>query len=270
MSNMLTIRDVAKAEDFCLILKDFKSFVDIINITFSPDHMYIQSMDSSHVMLVEVCLPDYWFDQYHFDQSITIGLNTAMLQKIVKARDKSQSLELSFNDEKLSIHYFHSLDKTGGGENKEFNIALIDNDSELLQIPDDEFSSEFSLASDRFTSLVSDLKEFGDSMMLDVSEQGIVFTSSNDSSNATVRLSIDELDAFSIDEGEHICSSFGLKYIKDISAFHKIAKTLLVQFSPDKPLKLSYLLVNNKHSDCDEDDDYQPRIVFYVAPLLIE
>jgi proliferating cell nuclear antigen PCNA len=263
----IEIHEKTKVEEFCCIFRDIKTFIEDVNIMFNSEKMYIQSMDSTHVMLLEVVLPNTWFDVYNVSEPITIGLKACFLQKIIKTRDKNQKIVWKMNmenddDECLHIH-FYSDDKTEFDKN--FELPLIDIDSELLQIPDDnDDSGEIILSSEKFANLVSQLKDVGDILKFNVSEDCIIMSSeSSEKMKMQVKIEIDDITEFSIEENISICSSFSLRYIKDISAFYKISKFISLKITENKPMKFIYNLSGNMNEDTNN-----AYIIFYLAPQI--
>jgi hypothetical protein len=84
---------------------------------------------------------------------------------------------------------------------------------------------------------------FGENMDVDCSEDRIVLhSSSQDCGKMSVEIKIDDLNSFSIDEGEQLEMSFSLLYLYNISQFHKIAKEVELKFKRDYPVQLVYNL----------------------------
>ncbi len=99
---------------------------------------------------------------------------------------------------------------------------------------------------------------FGENMDIDCSEDKIVlYSSSQDSGKMSVEIKIDDLNSFSIDEGERLEMSFSLPYLYNISQFHKITKEVELKFKRDYPVQVVYNL---------GADDAALR--FYLAPKI--
>ena len=90
---------------------------------------------------------------------------------------------------------------------------------------------------------MNQLKMFGENMDVDCSEDRIVlYSSSQDCGKMSVEIKIDDLNSFSIDEGERLAMSFSLLYLYNISQFHKISKEVELKFKRDYPVQLVYNL----------------------------
>ena len=60
----IQILNPSTAECFCNLFQYIKLFTEHVNITFTKEKMYMQTMDTSRVSIVEVFLPFNWFQKY--------------------------------------------------------------------------------------------------------------------------------------------------------------------------------------------------------------
>ena len=253
----VVIENVQKAEIFCLIFQHIKVFSEHINIMFEPERLYIQSMDSARVSIFEIVLPSRWFDKYTCLTSTNIGVSSQILFKILNTRDRTHKVELACESEndRLNIH-FTSEDKNT--YDKHFEVPLIDIDSEIMAIPETEYQAEFTLSSGHFSALINQLKNFGDTMDIDCSEQNIVlFSKSPDNGKMSVEINIEDLSSFAINEGEKLSLSFSLNALSNICLYNRLSREIEIKISPDYPIKLVYYL-----------GDDESKMVFYLAPKI--
>jgi proliferating cell nuclear antigen len=253
----VVIENVQKAEIFCLIFQHVKVFSEHINIMFEPERLYIQSMDSARVSIFEIILPSQWFDKYTCMTSTNIGVSSQILFKILNTRDRTHKVELACESEndRLNIH-FTSEDKNT--YDKHFEVPLIDIDSEIMAIPETDYQAEFTLSSGHFSALVNQLKNFGDTMDIECSEQNIVlFSKSPDNGKMSVEINIEDLSSFAINEGEKLSLSFSLNALSNICLYNRLSREIEIKISPDYPIKLVYYL-----------GDDNSKMVFYLAPKI--
>jgi len=238
----LTINNPVKLDAFSAIFQNMKLFSDNVNISLESTGLFLQAMDAGRVSVVELTIPNDWFDSYSVDGNMTIGLNAVIFHKILSTRDKSQNIQIeSDGDPDTLTVRFKSSDSAVF--DKTFEIPLIDIDSETMSIPAIEYQAEFSLPSVNFNNLMNQLKMFGENMDVDCSEEQIVlYSSSQDCGKMSVEIKIDDLNSFSIDEGESLSMSFSLTYLYNISQFHKISKEVELKFKRDYPVQLVYNL----------------------------
>ena len=175
----IQIEDPIKAEMFVNIFQHIPKFTEHVNIMLEADRFYVQSINSSHVIIMEVVLPASWFSVYSVLPDITmIGLQSALFYKVLKKREKHQKIHLECldgNTDYLEVHFTSPLDTAEDKTifDKHFHIPSIDIDTELVAIPEMEYQAEFILDSDAFANLINQLKDFGDALEMECSEEKI-------------------------------------------------------------------------------------------------
>ena len=257
----LQIADHARAEIFTNIFQHIKLFTDYINISFDKDKMYIQTMDSGRVSIVEIFLPKSWFDTYNFNagENVVIGIHAHMLFKVLNTRDRKQEVNFVYQDgsDTLNIH-FTSDDKTVF--DKHFEIPLIEIDTEFMSIPEFESDVDISIPSATFAAIISQLQIFGDSIEFKCTEEKIqLFSISSESGKMIVDIEIDDLTAYSITEDNEMNISFSLSKLHNICQYSKMAKEIEILLTNNYPMQITY--------DLGIED---AKMVFYLAPKIGE
>lgn len=255
----ITIQTLTKADVFSSIFQNIKTFTDSINVLFEKTGIFLQTMDNSRISILEIRIPNTWFDSYIHtaNSSISIGLNASILYKILNARDKSQKVKIIYDEganDTLSV-YFEG--DTKNVFDKSFEVPLMDLESETMAIPNIEYQAEFSLPSSHFQNLVSQLKMFGETMDIKCSENKIELVSnSQDSGKMSVEIKIDDLTSFAIDEDEELNLSFSLNYLYNICLYNKLTKEIDIKLCNNYPLSIIYNLGDGA------------EIKFYLAPKI--
>ena len=258
----IVITDLQKAETFSTLFQHVKLFSEHVNIMFDKDKMYLQAMDSSRVSIFEINIPSKWFDTYSHtnEANICIGINTNVLFKILNTRDKSQILSIQFDTNDNDTLFIKFTSETKNVFDKQFQVPLMEIDSELMQIPDMDYAVEFTLPSTNFASVINQLKLFGDSLDIECSEEKIILHSSTvESGKMSVEMNIDDLNSYAINEGNTIKSSFGLSFLHNICMYNKIAKTIEISLYENYPMKIIYRL---------DESDENAKITYYLAPKI--
>ena len=263
----ICLNDSNKCDLFVSIFQHIGKFTEHMNLMFESDRFYIQSMNSSHVVIFEIILPKEWFDTYTIQGSnLVLGVSTNLFYKVLKKREKNQKIVMYSDNlvgDKNVVEKLH-FNFTGEDKmifDKEFEIPLIELESDLLSIPIIEYQAEFSLCTDKFAGLVSQLKDFGDSLEIDCSEEEIrLCACSSEYGKMMTKIPIDDLDEFAIEEGENIHMEFGLKYLYDICSYQKICKSVELKISSEFPMMVVYRIGN----------DTDGKMVFYIAPKVSE
>jgi len=256
----ITITTIPKSEYFRSLFQYINLFTEQINILFKPDQVFIQSMDSAKVSIFELAIPAAWFDSYIFpgEDTIILGLSSTILFKILTARERDQTMNITYNNEdedKLFINYTNET-----GFDKHFEMPLIDIENEMMDIPQIEYQAEFSLPSTNFASIVNQLKMFGETMDMQCSEDKIMlYSQSQTMGKMSVEIKIDDLTAFSIDEGDELKLSFSLTSLHNVCMYNKLASEIEIKIKTDFPIKLIYSL--------GEDNI---KMTFYLAPKMLD
>jgi proliferating cell nuclear antigen PCNA len=258
----IVIKNQQRGECFASIFQHIKTFTEHVNIYFEKEQLYIQAMDTSRVSIFELHLPSEWFDVYEHSMqgAITIGISASVLFKILNAREKTQQIQIVYQDEsdKLNIH-FTSDNKSEF--DKHFETTLVDIESELLSIPNTEYEAEFTVNSSSFANIMNQLKMFGESLDIKCSEEKIMLCASSvEQGKMFVEIQIDDLSEFTINEGETVELSFGLSYLHNICLYNKIAKEMEVKISSNYPLKIIYSIPGHENA----------KLTFYLAPKISE
>lgn len=256
-----TIEDIPKAETFTLLFKDIKNITNDINLMFEKERLYVQSMDSSHVMLFEIVLPCMWFSTYSIETALTIGIDTNVLSKILSTREKGQIIRVSYNTEtsdQLSIEFNSNVK---GESHKYFDAPLVDINSDLLSIPETNYNIELVMESNKFAKLIGELSSFGDSVEIECNEDALEFISKNESINMKATVPTNDLESISMDEGTVVKLGFSTKYLQIICKYNKLSKCIGLNINENLPMKIIYYLTDEEHDE---------SMVFYLAPKMME
>jgi proliferating cell nuclear antigen len=259
----ICITQINKADIFTGLFQHIKAFTEQVNIMFEKDRMYIQTMDSSHVSIIEMDLPSSWFDIYENKTSstITLGIHSTTLFKVLNAREKTQSIQICYDEnygDKLLIH-FTSENKVEF--DKHFELPLIDIENELMGIPQFEPQAEFTISSPHFSSIISQLQMFGDTMTIECNEDKIMlFSESKDHGKMFVEIKIDDLTTFIIDENKSLNLAFSLQYLHNICLYNRLAKEIEIKLSDAYPIQVIYNLGG--------EPSQIANIKFYLAPKI--
>lgn len=256
----ITITDPQKADTFAGLFQHLQQFTTTVNIMFNQERMYIQTMDSAHVSIIEMFLPCSWFDIYNFtgDTPVNIGINTIILYKILHSRDKSQSIRIEFNESVNTDKLFIYM-KSDIAFDRSFEIPLVDLETELLEIPQNiEYQADVTLPSAQFATIINQLKLFGDVVEFECSEEKIRLFATNEGGRMNIDIQVDDLTEFAIEENKTLFVGFNLNYLYTISLYGKLTQHIFLKIHQEFPLFIEYKL---------NDEGY---IRFFLAPKISE
>lgn len=256
----IKLSDEQKCVNFVNVFQYLKLFTTNINIHLNSEKMYIQGMDPSHVSIYELNIMSNWFDEYNVENDEIIGVNSGIIFKILNARGQGQTICIHMEDDSFEIDLM-SNETNKDNFNKYFRVPMIDNDEEMMHIPDSDYQLNISMPSKTFKSIVDQLSGFGDTIDLIYKEDNIYLKSeSTEEGEMKIEISLDDLEDCEVEEELDMKKSYASRYMHMFTQFQKISKDIHLSFHNDLPLKVVYKL--------DEDDNNFIR--FYLAPKISE
>eukprot|EP00561_Arcocellulus_cornucervis_P012966 CAMPEP_0185800618 /NCGR_PEP_ID=MMETSP1322-20130828/980_1 /TAXON_ID=265543 /ORGANISM="Minutocellus polymorphus, Strain RCC2270" /LENGTH=259 /DNA_ID=CAMNT_0028496269 /DNA_START=28 /DNA_END=807 /DNA_ORIENTATION=- len=246
---------------FKALIESIKDLVQDANIDCSEDELSIQAMDSSHVSLVAVTLRSSGFDHFRCDRPISLGFNSANMSKILKCAGNDDVVTLKAEDEGDTLTLM--FESEGQDRIADFELKLMDIDSEQLGIPDTEYTCTVKMPSGEFQRIIRDLQVLGDTCTISCTKEGIRFSVSGDlgTGNVLVRQNSTaekEEEQVVIDMQEPVELTFALRYLNFFTKATGLGPTVILSMSPDVPVVVEYPI---------EDTG---DIKYYLAPKIDE
>ena len=147
-------------------------------------------MDGSHVALVSLNLSMEGFEHYRADTSMVLGVNVALLAKVMKLADPTDSITLSAEDD--ATHLKLCFENTKTERTTEFTMNLISLDVEHLAIPETEYSSVVSINSGEFTKICKELYSLSETLTITTNTDAVTFGVESESGSGSIRLGANE------------------------------------------------------------------------------
>ena len=255
----ISIDNIEKLEIFTNIFQNIKLFTGTINIHCNEERMYIQTMDSSKIAIMDISIPKQWFCSYHCNSDVIIGISTIIFYKLLFSRDKSQTMQLVYEideKDKLFVHMKSSLRKTVF--DRDFEAPLIDLDTEIIHVPIIEYEADIILPSIDFALLINQLRGFGETLQFVCNENHIeMISKSIDSGKMSVSVEISNLSSFEIEEEKEIDMSFSLNLVHNICQYCKLFPIVAIRLHSEYPLYINFM-----HEEL--------SICFFLAPRIVD
>jgi len=266
----LTLTDSKKVSQFSSILKNLKNFSGDIEMHLDKGRLYAQGMDSSHCCLFELELLSGWFTKYDNDENIRLGINCELLAKIFNMLGENQNIEMNYEKGADCLYITLSPNEGETGIVREFKLPLMDLQSELLTIPDTEYTADIEMVSNDFTALITQLNTFGNELRIQC-EDKIRLTGKGEMGSMDAVIKEDDILMYAIEEDVKLDLSFALGYINMMVAFGKINKKVKIHISEDIPMKIQYGMDTfmDKEEDDEENED-KNYIRFFLAPKIVD
>ncbi|CAO1617727.1 unnamed protein product [Sympodiomycopsis kandeliae] len=182
------------------VLEAVKELVQEANFDCSEDGIRLQAMDNSHVALSSVELRTDAFAMFRCDRPMSIGVKLDSLQKIVKTAGNEDVVTLKKDDDGDNLNLV--FEATKSDRVAEYDMKLLDIDSEHLGIPDTQYDAVVRMSSAEFSRITRDLGSLGESVKIEVSKEGVNFSTEGDIGAAKLTLKQGSGSATAIDDDD--------------------------------------------------------------------
>eukprot|EP00898_Chlorokybus_atmophyticus_P000298 jgi/Chlat1/1269/Chrsp115S00760 len=244
---------------FKKVLDSFKDLVTEGNIDCSSTGISLQAMDTSHVALVAVSLKADGFDHFRCDRALSLGMNFGNLGKMLRCAQNTDVITLKAEDSADTC----TIVIEGKDDDKiaDFELKLMDIDSEHLGIPDQEYTATVTMPAQELQRICRDLASIADTVVISVSKDGIKFSANGDigAANITVRQNAhpqNDADKTIISMQEPVALTFALRYLNNFTKATSLSPSVKLQMSAELPIVVEYVIGDKGH------------VRFYLAPKI--
>jgi len=255
----------AQLQQATLLKKTVDAMKDLckdVNFDCSEKGMQVQSMDSSHVALVSLMLRESAFAEFKCDRVTSLGMNVESLSKILKICGPSDSLKLRYNNDADTVNF--QCETADEDRIADFDLKLMQIESEHMEIPEQQYKVVAKLPSGEFLRICRDLKEFGETMVVNASKEGIRFSVQGDIGTGNVLLKPRESEKpeerVALTVHEPVNATFALRYLVTFSKAAPLCGTVELGLGPDAPLLVKFEI----------DTADKGYLQFYLAPKIDE
>ena len=235
------------------VVDSVKDLLTDVNIYVSEHGIQIGGMDSSHVSLIKCVLSSNDFTHFECKKEGQIGVNIQNISKILKCITNDDSLKLYSSDTHLNIVFQSENGKS------EFELNLIEIDSEDIDIPEMEGDATIKMLSSKFHNIINSLSIIGLDCKISCINNKLKFETSGDLGYGNVSIEKEEID---ISSEKDVINSYSLKYLSHFCKGTCLNPLILIKLCEDQPLCVTFNLANSNNSYLDyylapriEDDD---------------
>merc|ERR1712167_500440 len=136
----------------------------------------------------------------------------------------------------------------------DFELKLMDIDSEHLGIPDTEYKCQIKMPASEFQRICRDLAILGDTVTIAVSKDGVKFSVSGEMGSGNMTLRQNSSGDTKVEEP--VTLNFALRYLNFFTKATPLSSTVILNLSKDVPLVVEYRIEETGH------------IRFYLAPKI--
>ena len=281
-----------RAQTIKSIFDSIKDLTSAINIQVNArDGFVLQSIDSSHVLLVVLNLPPSLFSTFECDVPMTLGVHLPHLFKILKCAENDASITFTADKDTshLDIEFAHRQ------RCARFSLNLIDLDADHLDIPPAFYALRTQIGSQHFQRIIRDIAQLGSTCSITCESDSVVAFGTHDSDVVTegsIQLHTgDDMIIFPIDD--QMCDDFdeedidrdpprnlqvSCRFLEQIIKATPLSKHVMLSVSNSRPLLIEYIIskryvdggFEETKSDTSHDGETQAhgKLAFFVAPKI--
>lgn len=257
----------ARLVEGALLKKVMEAIKDLLNEASwecNGNGMNLQAMDSSHVALVALMLKSEGFENFRCDRNLTLGINLTSMSKILKCASNDDIITIRADDDADTLTFLFESPKQD--RVSDFEMKLMNLDTEHLGIPDTEYACVIKMPSSEFSRICRDLSILGDSIIICCTKDGARFSAKGDLGNGNIKLmqsaNVDKEDeAVIVDMREPVTLTFSLRYLNFFTKAAPLSSQVSLSMSEDVPLMVEYKI-------SDKDQESKGYVRYYLAPKI--
>ncbi len=223
--------------------KTFKEFVEVLSklldearFTVTGSGLKVAGMDPARVSYIEVVVPREAFLEYEIGEgreSVDMGLNLKALSEAIEGR-KGVPVEFRIAPEKVLV-------VVEGTISKKFLLPNFEVSTEEIESITIEHDVTATVLSDTIAKAINDIGAVSDLVEIEASEDNIVFKSQRETgARVSLKLTRDTSALIDLNVRTPSKAAFDISYLKNVIRLARIADTVDVKFSAEKPLELNF------------------------------
>jgi len=209
----------------------------------SDTGIQLQAMDTSHVSLVSINLDSEGFDKFRCERQVSMGMDLDSMAKILRCSSKDDTVVIRAQDQPDKVTFI--FESPTQERVSEYEMKLMNIEEEHLGIPDTEYAVVVKMPSAEFQRVVRDLSQFGDSVVISCTKEGIMFSVKGDLGSGNIKLAQTarddkEEEAVTIEMQEPVTLTFAFRYLNMFTKATSLSSQVILSMSPDIPLMVEY------------------------------
>merc|ERR1711878_23590 len=241
------------------VLESIKDLLKEAAWDCSDSGIQLQAMDNSHVSLVSVNLRADGFDKFRCDRQLSMGMNLTSMSKILRCAANDDIITIKAQDQADTVTFM--FESPNQEKMADYEMKLMNLDQEHLGIPETDYAAVIKMPSADFQRVIKDLSQFGESVVISCTKEGVKFSAAGDIGVGNIKLAqtanVDkEEEAVSIEMQEPVTLTFACRYLNMFTKASCLAPQVTLSMSPEVPLVVEYKIGDIGH------------IRYYLAPKI--
>lgn len=232
-----------------------KERIPEITMVVKPDGIYLQSMDNSHVALVDLVIYRAAASLFDCDDQVhELGIRMGTLAKIFHCHSSSGTCRIIYNEVEepdiLNIQF------SIGGTVSSYQLKLVDGCYEELSVSEDNIPKcHQTVDATLFQHKLKDVSNFAEVITLQRKDKEIEFNATGDDASVSFTMAVTDDDDSDNDDPDNddTSDSFALTYLQWFAKAATLSDNVLIAFGDELPLMAQYT----------EEDVYKLR--FFLA-----
>ena len=209
------------------VIEIISELVTEVRIKVNEFGLSITAMDPANVSLVKFMLSRNSFSQFEVGEEV-LGINLDNFKRILKRCGPGSSLIMERKENVLNIQIQDRIKRN-------FNLSLIEIESEEKDMPNLEFSSRVELNSMDFIDSIEDCIVVADACSF-IIDEGKFIIEARGLNSAMSEFSGDEAKI----EAENCKSRYSLEYLQKFLKGAKLSEKTSLNFADDHPLRIDF------------------------------
>jgi len=241
------------------VLESLKDLLTEATWDCADTGIQLQAMDNSHVSLVSVNLRADGFDKFRCDRQLSMGMNLGSMSKILRCASNDDIITIKAQDQADTVTFM--FESPNQEKVADYEMKLMNLDQEHLGIPETDYAAVIKLPSSEFQRIIKDLSQFGESVVISCTKEGVKFSAAGDIGTGNIKLAqtanVDkEEEAVTIDMQEPVTLTFACRYLNMFTKASCLAPQVSLSMSPEVPLVVEYKIGDIGH------------VRYYLAPKI--
>jgi len=216
------------------------------------DGIKLREMDPSHVVMVDLECPKSLFDEYVCEEPTKLCINFIEMLKFLRHVRSDEVIDLNFDQSNARLNIVLKSKYT-----RTFSMVTLEPSGEDVPTPKIAFDSMARITTECLRNSIDDASTVSDQILFETSKDKLSLKASGDRGSVSIDVEngSDELLALEVEKPS--TAAFSLSYLSEmVKAASNMSDIVTVEFSRDKPLRLSFELPN------------QGKLQYYLAPRI--
>merc|ERR1712002_947870 len=217
------------------VLEAIKDLLNEASWDCADSGIQLQAMDNSHVSLVSLNLRAEGFDKYRCDRQLSMGMNLTSMSKILKCAANDDIITMKAQDSADTVTFM--FESPNQEKVSDYEMKLMNLDQEHLGFPETDYSAIIKMPSGEFQRVVRDLSQFGESVVISCTKEGVKFSAAGDIGTGNIKLAQTangdkEEEAVIIEMQEPVTLTFACRYLNMFTKASCLASQVSLSMSP--------------------------------------